>query len=352
MMDSWFFGKRIGIIVFIGWWLMFGTIHALVVAHFFQIAYSIAFVEAVITATLYALLSLGLWFWVRLSNIETSKPTSLITNHLGAAIVSIGGIVSLVNFLLSRIFSVNQQYVEFINTSIPFRVIVGLLVYLLIVLVFYLITYIQNYREQVLREAELQSLIKDAELNWLKLQLNPHFLFNSLNSISSLTTTDPQKAQEMVIRLSELLQYSLKQSPNSRITLDNELDNCIKYLEIEKIRFGTRLKYSIDTDPECLSLQVPSMIIQPLFENAIKHSVAISPEESVVKAEAIKKSSGVEIRISNTLHAQSSMPGSTGVGLANIRRRLSLLYGTSNLLKIDKSNNTFTAILTLPDETL
>lgn len=340
--------SRIGQVTFAVWWIAVSAIHFAVFSFFYSIPYPIAAADSLISNIFYALLSLGLWYWVRISDIETSKPFSIVINHLGAAALSITLIVFLQQYILSSLFSDNQDYVNSLNGLILGRAITGTLMYALVVLIYYLIIYIQSFREKLSREGELKALVKDAELNWLKLQINPHFLFNSLNSVSSLTMTSPERAQEMIIRLSELLRYSLRQSPDSMVKLENELDNCIKYLEIEKVRFGSRLKYTINATQQCLSAMVPGMIIQPLFENAIKHSVAQTTEESLVEANIGLIDRGVEIKVTNTLPAESTPTNSTGVGLENIRRRLQIIYGSSTYLKTQKTETTFTASLIIP----
>jgi sensor histidine kinase YesM len=343
------FGTRLGLIAFSVWWVIVAASHTVIIAYFYNIPYQISIVDSLLSTILFAILSLGLWFWVRFSDIETTKPLTLLINHIGAALASIAIIVTLVSFSLSHIFINEPDYIKFLDSSMPARAITGTFLYLLIALVFYLVTYIQNYREKLLREGELKSLIKDAELNWLKLQLNPHFLFNSLNSISSLTMTMPEKAQEMIIRLSDLLRYSLKQKPDSLVSLEDELENCIKYLEIEKVRFGSRLNYSISCTPECQKYKVPGMILQPLFENSIKYSVAQSTDRSTISASIVKLSDGIEVSISNSVPLNSNFSEKgTGVGIDNIRRRLRLTYGLSNLLSIEKTKESFTARILIP----
>lgn len=343
-------GNRKAQITFVAWWISLMAIHSAIFSYFYNLSLTISVVDSVISNVFYAFLSLGLWYWVRLSDIETSKPITILINHLGALSLSVIAIVFLQNFILGIIFSDDPLYLDFLNKSLIVRGISGTLIYLTVVLVFYLFIYIQSFREKLSREGELKTLIKDAELNWLKLQVNPHFLFNSLNSVSSLTMTSPDKAQEMIIRLSELLRYSLKQSPDSMVTLENELDNCIKYLEIEKVRFGSRLNYTINTTPDCLQQKVPGMIIQPLFENAIKHSVAQSAETSEIVAEISLQKSNVVISITNSIPTDSIGVSGTGVGLENIRRRLVLIYGISNLLSVSKTEKTFSANLIIPIE--
>jgi LytS/YehU family sensor histidine kinase len=132
------------------------------------------------------------------------------------------------------------------------------------------------------------------------------------------------------------------------VPLSDELDNCKKYLEIEKVRFGSRLNYSLIVSPGCLDVQVPSMLLQPLFENAIKHSVAQSPDESIVESEIYSNELGVIVKVSNTLPDFPTSSSGTGVGLENIRRRLILVYGVSNLLSIEKTATKFTVKIQIP----
>lgn len=341
-------GNRFGKIAFAAWWIVVAAIHSAVLYLFYGVSLLSANIDSFVWVVLYALLSLGLWFWVRLSDIETQKPFSVALNHIGAAVVSILLIVSLHRYMLILLFPDDKDYIAFLDSSLPGRSIVGIFFYILIALVYYLIIYISNFREKVTREAELQALVKDAELSWLKLQINPHFLFNSLNSISSLTMTSPEKAQDMITRLSELLRYSLKQSPGSMVSLNDELANCRKYLEIEKVRFGSRLNYNIECCDECFTFQVPSMILQPLFENAIKHSVAQSADESIVNASITRSEGYLFVEVSNSLPELPTSTAGTGVGLENIRRRLKLIYGTSEFLKVSKHSGRFVVVITIP----
>lgn len=341
-------GNKLGKLVFVAWWIAIAAIHTATISFFYNIPPQIALVDGLIWNLLFASLSLGLWFWVRISDIETTKPLTIATNHLGASIVSIIAMVSLHRFICSLLFADQTDYILFLDSSTPGRVITGLLFYLLVVLVYYLIIYIHSFREKVSREAELKALIKDAELSWLKLQVNPHFLFNSLNSVSSLTMTSPEKAQDMITRLSELLRYSLGQSPDSMVSLKEEINSCVKYLEIEKVRFGSRLIYSLDFPNELLDRRVPSMILQPLFENAIKHSVAQSAEPSEINAKIFKDSYGLIFNVTNSLPENPPSSRGTGVGLENIKRRLNLIYGLTNLLSISKTEKEFNVTIRIP----
>jgi two-component system, LytTR family, sensor kinase len=337
-----------GRLIFIAVWIALMVVQTVILSLFYSLPIFIALTDSILWNLLFAFLSLGLWFWVRITDIETAKPLSIAINHFGAAAFSIIAIVSLHKFVLGQIFPLEANYLQFMEASLPGRMITGVLLYILISLTFYLFFYIHNFREKVSREAELKALIKDAELNWLKLQVNPHFLFNSLNSINALAISAPEKAQEMITRLSELLRYSLKQTPDSLVPLQDEVDNCIKYLEIEKVRFGKRLIYTIDANSDFMSAKVPSMILQPLFENAIKHSVAQSAEVSYVKAYVTKENLGIKISVCNTLTPNPPSTSGTKVGLENIKRRLSLFFGMNNLLTVVKTENDFCVSILIP----
>ncbi len=160
--------------------------------------------------------------------------------------------------------------------------------------------------------------------------------------------SNPEKAQDMVIRLSDLLRYSLKQSSNSLVTINDEISNCIKYLDIEKVRFGKRLVYSINTSDEVMTFQVPAMILQPLFENAIKHGIATTSEPGEVNAIFKLHQNSLKIIITNTMADDILTAKGMGVGLVNIARRLSLLYGMNDLIQTQSNENLYTVEVTIP----
>ena len=162
-----------------------------------------------------------------------------------------------------------------------------------------MILYYEDLQDKLKIESELQSLVKEAELNALKSQINPHFLFNSLNSISSLTITNPDKAQEMVIKLSDFLRYSLSHDKNEKASLQQEFENLQRYLDIEKIRFGKRLNFIEKIPEKCINFEIPNMILQPLIENSIKHGVYNSTEEVFVELSCKELNDYVIIEITN-----------------------------------------------------
>jgi LytS/YehU family sensor histidine kinase len=184
----------------------------------------------------------------------------------------------------------------------------------------------------------------------LRSQINPHFLFNSLNSVSSLTITDPEKARDMVIKLSEFMRYSLSKKDDQPVTLRSELENLRLYLEIEEVRFGDRLTTEEEINAGCLEAVMPVMLLQPLYENAIKHGVYESTESVRIKTKVSCNQGYLDINISNNYDPAPSSVKGTGTGLMNVSRRLDLFYGNRASMQTKKENGIFSVSLFLPFE--
>ncbi len=218
----------------------------------------------------------------------------------------------------------------------------------MIILVYYLIILYNNNKENLVKEAELKALVKESELSSLKSQINPHFLFNSLNSISSLTMIEPSKAQEMIIKLSEFLRYSISNKEEKLTALDQEIGNINRYLDIEKIRFGKRLKVDMKINDTCKKLKLPGLILQPLIENAVKYGVYESIEESTIEMTANCNSSALSIMIRNAWDPDYLSNKGEGIGLINIRSRLQILYNRDDLITIRKDPAYFEVNIIFP----
>jgi two-component system, LytTR family, sensor kinase len=203
-------------------------------------------------------------------------------------------------------------------------------IYIPIVVIAHAALYYRRFRERELRTAQLQTQLSDAKLLALKNQLQPHFLFNTLHSISSLMLTDVRAADTMIARLSDLLRMSLKDDGRHLTTLKRELEFTQAYVDIEKIRFGQRLTVNFDIEPEALDTEVPHLLLQPLVENSIKHGISKSNAggEVTVRAKILgsKLSLNVVDRLFESGESSPSVP-KTGIGLAGARERLRTLYG-------------------------
>jgi len=224
----------------------------------------------------------------------------------------------------------------------------GILYYWLIILVYYLLIYYRNMKISLVRESELKTLIREAELSSLKSQINPHFLFNSLNSISSLTMIHPEKAQEMIIKLSEFLRYSISNKDENLTTLLAELENVNRYIDIEKIRFGDRLQVMQKIDPDALELRLPGLILQPVIENAVKYSVYGLTGQTDIELICKSQPDVLFITLRNSYDPDADLKKGEGFGLQNIRNRLRIIYNRDDLMAVQKEQRVFEIRIVIP----
>lgn len=208
--------------------------------------------------------------------------------------------------------------------------------YLPIVLIAHLVLYYQRFRERELRSSQLQAQLEKARLQSLKSQLQPHFLFNTLNSISALMLTNVEAADRMITRLGDLLRISLETAGTQMTTLSRELEFVSCYIEIEKVRFEERLKVSIDVAPETLDASVPHLLLQPLVDNAIKHGISrmVSGGEIRISASQDDADLHLEVRDNGPGAREASIFRSGGMGLKITRERLETIYGQDQSLEM------------------
>lgn len=320
-----------------------------VILHFFlDYAILISIADAGVYAVLTFLFGIGIWYMIAYLTINEQKYYKILADHLVT-----GGVVVLLwlylgYLLLSFLLKENTEYLLFLKASMPWRFIYFILIYTLLVLIYYLMNYYQNFQDKLIDEAALKQSIQESELNLLKSQINPHFLFNSLNSINSLIMTDADKASEMVLELSDFLRYTVRKDENEQVSLKKELENTRRYLGIEKIRFGNRLLVEEDVPPTCLDCIIPNMILQPIYENAVKHGVNESTGKVTITTKCRLENGEVKISISNNYSAGSLSRKGKGIGIENIRKRLLLMFRRSDLLRIEKDSRIFTVHLILP----
>ncbi len=200
------------------------------------------------------------------------------------------------------------------------------------------------------RQSDAEKLSKEAELFKLRQQLAPHFLFNSLNSISALTGSQPEQARKMIQQLSDFLRGNLKKEEQQWITLSEELQYLELYLEIEKVRFGHRLEARIDYDEDCLKTRLPTMLLQPIVENAIKFGLYDTIGDVTIAIRAQKEGGNVLISVQNPFDPETTRPKQgTGFGLSSIQRRLYLLFARADLLQTRvEGGNLFITTVKIP----
>jgi hypothetical protein len=207
----------------------------------------------------------------------------------------------------------------------------------------------QEYTEMINRKTETEKLSREAELYKLRSQFQPHFLFNSLNSISALIGSNPEKARHMIYQLSDFLRGTLRQEEHQWIPLELEMEYLRLYLDIEKVRFGHRLQTETKIHEEALHLQLPALILQPVVENAIKYGLYDTTGEVLIKIEAEKNEANLKVIVENPFDPETTDPAKgTGFGLRSIQRRLFLLFARNDLLKTTTQQNIFTTTIIIP----
>ncbi|MBN1598503.1 MAG: histidine kinase [Bacteroidales bacterium] len=344
--------KRQNFITYSIIWIIVGIIHALIVSATYDVDISISATESVVFNFLYAVLGIGIWYPVYFTDLEKNKIANFITNHLASASLAVGIWLWLGIVIIKSVYNDVPGYINQLTISTPLRALTGFLIYAITASIYYLFIYYQNFKNKLLRESELKALVKESELNSLKSQINPHFLFNSLNSISSLTMISPEKAQDMVINLSDFLRYSLSHKNESLTTFDKELKNIDRYLKIEKIRFGKRLNVEKDIMEHCVNYYLPGLILQPLMENAVKYGVYESIEQSNISISAKCTTDLLEVHIANEYDPDVISKKGEGIGLRNVSGRMKIQYGREDLLKIEKNDKIFEVILFFPQNDL
>ena len=326
-------------------WLVMGVGGVLLQTLWARSSFIISVSESISIFVLFPILGASIWYLVKYNGISENDWSRNILFHLVAS--SILNVIWLyVSFIIAKSFDAQ----DYLYRTLPTKILTGYLLYVGYVVFFYAISYYNSLKEKIEREAEMKSLVRDAELSALKSQINPHFLFNSLNSISSLTISNPVKAQEMVINLSMVMRYSLQHNQRETVSLKEELENIKLYLGIEKIRFGKKLNPVFEIEENCLKAEIPNMILQPLFENAIKYGVYEATKPVGIYMSCQSKNKYFHIIIDNEYEPDSVKNKGEGIGLRNIRQRLELMYGNPNLLKITDNRTSFKVELMIPQK--
>ena len=301
--------------------------------------------DSFISIATFSFIALILWFPMEALNKNKSNFFSHIINILILGAVAVGVWIIVIRLVLPLIYN---DFFPFWEATLALRIGEGILLYALVILSYYLTVTLYSLSEKKTREAELESLVRDTELKMLRSQINPHFLFNSLNSVSSLTITDPERSREMIIKLSDFMRYALSRKNDQPVPLSAELESARLYIDIEKIRFGDRMITEEEIDEKALGVKLPVMLLQPLYENAVKHGVYESTGCISIKTKIEVIMDHVEIIISNNYDIDAMPVKGTGTGLLNTARRLDLQYGKRASLTTFKKDGLFEARIVVP----
>jgi len=250
---------------------------------------------------------------------------------------------------LRYFFPREPEYLQWLHLALPVHFIIGWLVISGMGLKSLFWYDMAEQREMLERREAAERISREAELYKLRQQLQPHFLFNSLNSINALITIRPQEAREMVLKLSEFLRGTLKREDQQWIALPEELQYLQWYLDIEKVRFGHRLSTLVEADPAAEKTRIPPMLLQPVVENAIKYGLYDTTEAITITIKAWVQDNMLYIQAQNPYDGVLQQPHrGTGFGLSSIRRRLYLLFARQDLLETSCDDHIFTTLIKVP----
>ena len=301
----------------------------------------------------YAFLCLSAWYPCRATPLGRVSFLRLLLTHLSAAVLisfvwtQAGAALSYAILSPEKFDAVRTQFRPQLNSIFT----IGVLLYLLSVAFHYVLIAMEDSRHAEAQAVEARVLARDAELKALKAQVNPHFLFNSLNSISALTSIDPARARDMCVLLGDFLRLTLGLGEKTSVRFSEELDLLQKYMAIEKVRFGTRLTMLEEIQEESKSCLLPPLLLQPLVENAVKHGIASLPEGGQVRVAAQRQNGRLAILVENSWDPDSPPRRLGGRGLKNVQLRLEARYGKDASLHVNNEGDLFQVSLSLPAET-
>jgi len=342
------FQKRTNLNIYIAVWSAITIVHTTVVHTSQAFPLRLIALDAVIFNGLFAALGICLWYVCKYQAFDRQRFFKIVENHAFASLLASAIWLGAGYVLIAYVFMPPPDYVAWLKASMVWRGLMGVLYYFITIAFYHLFILSNRLREKAVKEAELQTLVKEAELRSLKFQVNPHFIFNSLNSINSLTMTDPEKAGEMTVKLGEYLRYTLSKGEEKTSLLRDELDSMRLYLDIEKIRFGDKIDYREHCPKPCGDVDVPSMILQPLFENAVKHGVYESLKPVPIRFECERNGSFLKLSLTNSVEPGSVSVKGEGIGLRNVRGRMERMYNHANLLDIVEEEGKFCVRLFVP----
>jgi hypothetical protein len=334
-------------------WLIFGGMLAAVLALPNDFLWTESLAVAVPLTLLYGTICLSSWYMCRVFPLHKTGYAQLLLLYVIAGFLTSSLWILIGNgwtLLLERLSLFAPLSARF-TAKTPLLVGVGFILFTLTVAVHYLIITFEATKVAEQRELQSRILAQEAELKALRAQINPHFLFNSLNSISALTTQNPAAARTMTLRLADFLRRSLRVGTQELIRLEEEVSLTLNFLEIEQIRFGSRLRVEQSIGEPCKDCLVPPLILQPLVENAIHHGIAQLVGGGTIRLLADWSGSVLRILLENPVDADRTKSRRTGFGLENIRKRLRAIYETDADLRTEEKDGCFTAELSLPAQT-
>ena len=316
-----------------------------VILHRLQITWQISVIDAAVSSTL---MIFACVVTVILNRYYQPKNENNI-NRLGYVIVLSVLYCLILKWLLTTIFQGDTTYLAFVDKSIPIRFIFCFILISVLLILNWFWSVLTDQKENEKRKSDTENLLKEAELAKLRQQLQPHFLFNSLNSISALIVSKPAEARKMTQQLSDFLRGTLKKE-DKLVQLSEELEHLKLYLDIEKVRFGHRLNVVFSTDEESVKRFLPALLLQPIVENAIKFGLYDVIGNVTISITTTVKDGNLVVEVQNPFDIETNKNNQgAGFGLSSIQRRLYLLYARNDLLLTEKKETIFITSLKIPE---
>lgn len=333
--------NKSSLLAYLAAWIPLGLMLGFVLSAAGDIPWTQSTVVTIPLTVVLAFVCLSPWYMCRTLPLESTPRGKLLFTYAPAAACAsaiVLAVVHLVVWMESKFVAGLQIRLK---AALPVLAAMICLIYILSIAFHYVLLAVESSRR-----AEILS--REAELKALKAQVNPHFLFNGLNSVSALTSADPVKAREMCVRLSDFLRTSLRLGERTSIPFGEELALTRTYLEVEQVRFGQRLRVMQDFDAGCAACDVPPLLFQPLVENAIKHGVATLVEGGEIVMTGRRSSEGLRVVVENPFDPEAPASHKNGFGLASVRNRLHARYGNAAKLEIEVNQNRYRVALWMP----
>jgi two-component system sensor histidine kinase AlgZ len=335
--------------LYLGLWAFVGLLMAGVFAVQSSLGWADAALVALPLATTFSFVCLSAWYVARGMPLATTAAVRIATTAITASLVSSAGWVVIARGwmgFVSRRTGVADPDAVWADLQ-PLLFGFGVLLYLLAIAVSYMLAALEASQEAQRRGLQVQVLGREAELRSLRAQIDPHFLFNSLHSISALTAVDPQGARRMCLLLAEFLRDSLALGSESRITVEREFALIERFLAIERIRFGDRLTVHVSTGNAGRS-EIAPLLLQPIVENAVTHGIAHVLDGGTIKVEAEQAGGTLTITVENPCDPDRPRRAGGGLGLANVRARLRALYGAAAWMTAGEEGQAWIVRLVMP----
>jgi hypothetical protein len=329
-------------------WVTFGGLLAGIIAVTGEASLQWAELFAIPLAVLMGLQCLPCWYLVRGMAPDEVPTWRLLGTWFGASFVLLSVWLGAATVWLRTLKYLDRTPSVDPGTLMPLLVFAGCVGVLIGILGLYSSAALERSREAEHRALELRAFAREAEMSFLRRQLDPHFLFNSLNSVAALIGSDATAARRMCLLMADFFRKSLKFSAQQTIALSDELTLVETFLAIEEVRFGDRLRRIVEVSEEAMSMPIPALLLQPLVENAVHHGIAHLIDGGEIKVTAKIRGNLLDIVVENSCDADRPTSRSTGLGLANVRGRVESMYGTRARMDVESEPEKFRVLLALP----